>query len=157
MTTPSFDAAQYKAGQRQEWNAVADAWERWWETIERGSQPVSDRLVEMVGLGLGHRVVDVATGIGEPAGRVVATDQSPQMLAIARGRGEALGLQNMEIQEMDAEGLDLPDSAFDAVLCRYGLMFLPDLGLALRNMLRLLVPGGRIAAGYGAYRPRPPC
>ena len=166
MTTPSFDAAQYKAGQRQEWNAVADAWERWWETIERGSQPVSDRLVEMVGLGLGHRVVDVATGIGEPAvtaarmvgpsGRVVATDQSPQMLAIARGRGEALGLQNMEFQEMDAEGLDLPDSAFDAVLCRYGLMFLPDLGLALRNMLRLLVPGGRIAAAVWGIPPKTP-
>ena len=166
MSTPFFDAAQYKVGQRQEWNAAANAWDRWWETIERGSQPVSDRLVDVAGLGLGHRVVDVATSIGEPAitaahrvgpsGRVVATDQSPQMLAIARRRAEAPGLQNMDFREMDAEGLDLPDGAFDAVLCRWGLMFLPDLNLALRGMLPLLIPGGRMAACVWGIPPKTP-
>ena len=47
MSTQSFDADQYKAAQRQEWDTVAAGWEKWWETIERGAQQVSNRLVEL--------------------------------------------------------------------------------------------------------------
>jgi ubiquinone/menaquinone biosynthesis C-methylase UbiE len=87
----------------------------------------------------------IATGIGEPAvtaairvmpnGKVVATDISPQMLAIARTRAKSLGLDNMmEFIESDGEKLELPEpsiSKFDAVLSRFGLMFLPNLPAAL--------------------------
>ncbi len=156
MSTQPFDAAEYKAGQRQEWGASADGWGRQWETIERFSQPVSDRLVKLTQIRPGHRVLDVATGIGEPAitaaravgpsGSVVATDQAPEMLAIARERAAALGLRNIEFYEMDAEVLDLPGEAFNAILCRWGLMFLPNLADSLRGMYRLLSPGGGLAA-----------
>jgi enediyne biosynthesis protein CalE5 len=156
MNPSQFDPAQYKVEQRHEWDQAAEGWKRWWQTIERGMQPVSDRLVELAEIGPGQRVLDVATGIGEPAvtaarrvgltGHVVATDISPQMLTIAAGRVAAEGLSNIEFVQADAETLDLPDSSFDAVLCRFGLMFLPDVESALRRIFELLVPGGRFAA-----------
>ena len=115
MSTEGFDPARYKAAQRQEWGAVAERWRKWWETIERGAQHVSDRLIELAEIQPGQRVLDVATGIGEPSltaarrvgptGSVVATDQAPQMLKIARERSDDLGLRNVEFHEMDAEAL----------------------------------------------------
>ena len=156
MATQEFDATRYKSAQRQEWDAVAVGWSKWWETIEKGAQHVSDRLVELADVQPGHHVLDVATGIGEPCltaarrvgatGSVTGTDQSQQMLAIARDRALALGLTNVEFREMDAEALDLPEESFDAVLCRWGLMFLPNLAGALGGIHRLLAPGGRLAA-----------
>jgi SAM-dependent methyltransferase len=119
-------------------------------------QAASDRMVELARLRPGHRVLDVATGIGEPAltaarrvgptGRVVATDQALGMLAIAQERAAARGLHNLEFRAMDAESLDLPENSFDAILCRFGLMFLPNLADALGKMRRLLAPGGRLVA-----------
>ena len=79
---------------------------------------MSDRLVELAGIRQGQRLLDVATGIGEPAvtaarkvgpsGRVTAIDLSPAMLAIARERAKENGLANIEFQEADAEFLKLP-------------------------------------------------
>ncbi len=156
MSTQSFDADRYKAGQRQQWDQVAAGWKKWWPTFEQGAQHLSDRLVELANIQPGQRVLDVATGIGEPAvtaarrvgptGHVIATDQAPQMLAIAQDRAAELGLQHIEFLEMDAEALDLPESSFDAILCRWGLMFLPNLASALNRMWQLLTPGGRLAA-----------
>ena len=166
MTTQAFDPQQYKERQRQEWDAVAAGWRRWWELIEGGVQYVSDRLFELAEVQPGQRVLDVATGIGEPAvsaarrvgpgGHVTATDQSPQMLEIARERAAALGLQNIEFKEMDAETLELPEESFDAALCRYGLMFLPDLPAALQRISRSLTPGGRIATAVWDVPPKVP-
>ncbi len=152
----TFDPEAYKEQQRAGWSAAAEGWRRWWSTLERGAQPVSDRLVERAGLGPGHKVLDVATGIGEPAvtaarrvrpgGRVVALDLAPGMLAIARERAAALGLSHIEFYEGDAESLELRERDFDAALSRWGLMFLPDLPKALRGIGERLKPGGRLAA-----------
>ena len=156
MATQEFDATRYKSAQLQEWDAVAVGWSRWWETIEKGTQHVSDRLVALADIQPGHHVLDVATGIGEPCltaarrvgatGSVTGTDQSQQMLAIARDRATALGLTNVEFRKVDAEALGLPLESFDAVLCRWGLMFLPNLAGALGGIHRLLASGGRLAA-----------
>ncbi len=108
----------------------------------------------------GQQVLDVATGIGEPAvtaarrvgpaGRVIAIDITPQMLEIARMRTTELGLDQIDFREMDAEALDLPENSFDIILCRFGLMFLPNLQIDLSQMRRLLLPDGRlIAAVWG--------
>ena len=110
---------------KQEWNSVAPAWQKWWKTIERGTEGVSRRLVELVEIKPGSRVLDIATGIGEPAltaanqvgksGHVLATDISPQMLSFAKQRAISLGLQDViEFKEGDAETIDLPPSTFDA-------------------------------------------
>jgi SAM-dependent methyltransferase len=114
-------------------------------------------LVELAEIKPGQRVLDIATGIGEPAitaartvgdkGHVIATDISTQMLAIGRERAIAQGLQNMiEFREGDAESVDLPNSSFEAVLSRWGLMFLPNLRMALDNIQKSLINGGRLAA-----------
>jgi enediyne biosynthesis protein CalE5 len=160
MSTQPFDSIRYKAGQRQEWNTTAPSWQDWWQHIEPALQPISDRMMELAAIRPGHVVLDVATGIGEPAvtaarrvgpsGHVIATDISAEMLALGRKRVAALGLQNIDFREMDAEALDLPEKSFDVILCRLGLMFLPDPQGALERMRRLLLPGGRlIAAVWG--------
>jgi ubiquinone/menaquinone biosynthesis C-methylase UbiE len=156
MSTQTFDPAAYKAGQRRDWTEAAEGWRKWWHHLEAASGPVGDRLIQLGAVRPRHRVLDVATGIGEPAvtaarlvgpaGRVVGTDISPGMLEVARERAAELGLENVEFHEMDAEVLDLPESSFDAVLCRFGLMFLPDVDRTLVGIRRLLVPGGRFAA-----------
>lgn len=153
----SFDPEQYKEAQRQVWDSAAHGWQTWWETFERGAQKLSDRMVELAQIKSGHRVLDLATGIGEPAvtaarhvrpaGSVLAADISAQMLRIARSRAASLGLQDiMEFKEGDVETLDLQGSTFDAVLSRWGLMFLPNLVATLKSMREVLVPDGIISA-----------
>lgn len=143
------------------WNATAAGWARWWTVFELAAQPVSERLVELAAVAPGHTVLDVATGLGEPAitaarrvgphGRVIATDCAPAMLREAAGRAESAGLSNIAFREMDAETPNLENIAFDSVLCRWGFMFVPDLDGSLRRLLALLRPGGRLAtAAWGA-------
>lgn len=157
MSGQPFSPEQFKAQQRQIWDNAAAGWQTWWATIERGAQRVSDKLVELAEIKPGDRVLDIATGIGEPAvtaarrvkpnGKVVATDISPQMLAIAKARAKSLGLDSvMEFRESDAEALDFPKSTFNAILSRWGLMFLPNLPAALVMIKQLLAPDGRLSA-----------
>jgi ubiquinone/menaquinone biosynthesis C-methylase UbiE len=156
---PAFNPDEFKAQQRQMWNNAAAGWQGWWETIERGAQKVSDKLVQLAEIKPGDRVLDIATGIGEPAvtaarkvmpnGKVVATDISPQMLAIAKARAKSLGLDTiMEFRESDGEKIDLPEltEKFDAILSRWGLMFFPNLSAALVRIRQMLVTNGRLSA-----------
>ena len=155
MGTNSFDSDKFKDGQRQHWDSVAVGWKKWWETIEQFAQIVTNSLTELADIKPDQQVLDIATGIGEPAlsvaklvgenGRVTATDMSSQMLSIARDRAGRLGLHNVEFQESDAEKLDFPESHFDAIVCRWGLMFLPDVETTLKSALRMLVPDGKFA------------
>jgi enediyne biosynthesis protein CalE5 len=157
----TLDSKKYKEAERQSWDSVANNWKKWWKTIERGAEKVSRRLIELAEIKPGSRVLDIATGIGEPAitaanqignnGYILATDISPQMLSVAKQRAISLGLQNViEFKEGDTETIDLPSSTFDAVLCRWGLMFLPDLKAGLSNIYRSLIKGGRFAAAVWA-------
>ncbi len=136
--------------------ACATAWDKWFGIIEGAAAPLSDRMVERAGIAEGHRVLDIATGVGEPAvtaarkagasGHVLATDLSPDMLAFGRRRAEREGLSNIEFRELDASRIDLPAASFDAVLCRWGLMFLTDLAPTLAAIHHVLVPGGAFVA-----------
>jgi enediyne biosynthesis protein CalE5 len=157
----ALDSKQYKEVERRSWNSVAAAWQRWWKTIERGTQAVSRRLVELAEIKPGSEVLDIATGIGEPAltaarqvgksGHVLATDISPQMLYFAKQRAISLGLKDViEFKEGDAETIDLPPSTFDAALCRWGLMLMPDPEAGLSNIYRSLINGGHFAAAIWA-------
>jgi SAM-dependent methyltransferase len=162
----TFDSGKYKESQRRDWSAAAMGWRQWWPIFEEGLGSVSERLLVLVDVRPGDRVLDVATGIGEPAvraakavgprGHVVATDIAPGMLEIARERAAKLGLENIEFRETDAEELDPPDEQFDVVLSRFGLMFLPDLGRALSRIRDLLGPGGRFAAAVWGPAERVP-
>lgn len=106
---------------------------------------------------LGERVLDVACGTGVvarlasqrvgPAGTVVGLDLNPGMLAVAAASsavGQAPTGAPIRWQEASATRMPLPDSSFDIVYCQLGLQFFPDRAAALREMHRVLVPGGRL-------------
>jgi ubiquinone/menaquinone biosynthesis C-methylase UbiE len=110
-------------------------------------------LLEYAAPQTGERALDVACGTGSvarhvaplvgAAGKVVALDLSPAMLAVAR-RLPAPGGATIAWLEGNAIRLDLPDAAFDLVLCQQGLQFFPDRAAALREMRRVLIAGGRV-------------
>ncbi len=156
MGDTHVDSAGFKTQQREQWSNVAQGWRKRWAAFERWAQPLSDRMMELAHVAPGQRVLDVATGIGEPAmtaarrvgpsGSVVAIDQAPQMLAMARERMQEAGIRNVEFVEGDAEAVTLPLESFDAVVCRWGLMFLLEPVSALARFRSSLVPGGWCAA-----------
>lgn len=163
MTQAPFDPAAYKQGQQQTWNALADAWAKWFDTFEDAARPVTRKLLELGGVAPGQAVLDIGTGTGEPAlsaaqavgpqGRVVAVDQAGAMLAVARRK--AAGLDNIEFIERDVETLEL-DRQFHAVLSRWGLMFLPHREQVLRKLFGLLAEGGILAASVWDVPPKVP-
>jgi cyclopropane fatty-acyl-phospholipid synthase-like methyltransferase len=154
----NIDFQKIKEQQRLGWDSVAEGWKSWWKPIEQYAQQVSNKLVELAQIRQGQKVLDIGTGIGEPAvtaarqvqpnGKVVAIDISPQMIAIAKERARDSGLEKtIEFRVADGESVSssLPDSNFDAILSRWGLMFMPNLSGALASMHQALVPNGRIA------------
>lgn len=145
--------------QRQEtaanWATRADAWDEWADRIATFAEPLNLPLIEASGAGPGARVLDLASGAGEPAiplarlvgpsGEVVATDLVPEMLKGARRRAKDEGLSNLRFEQADMEALPFADASFDAVTCRIGLMYAPDPAKALSEARRVLKPGGRAA------------
>jgi ubiquinone/menaquinone biosynthesis C-methylase UbiE len=156
----AFDPHLYTRQLQQEWDAVADDWGKWWDYVDRAGQPSNERLVTLADVTPGERVLDLGTGIGEPAvtaarrvgprGRVLAIDLAPRMLEVGRRRAARLGLGNLEFREGDAQmpdDLELGEGPFDAVLSRWTIMLFPDLSGFLARVHGLLAPGGRFAAG----------
>lgn len=96
----TLDSNKYKEAERQSWDRVANNWQKWWKTIERGAEKGSRRLIELAEIKPGSKVLGIATGIGEPAitsanqvgnsGNVLATDISSQMLSLAIQRAVSL-------------------------------------------------------------------
>jgi len=113
----------------------------------------SRELVALAALRSGERVLDVACGAGVlarlaanavgPTGKVAGADLNEGMLSIARAKAEQEGLP-IEWRVCDAAALSFPDEAFDVALCQWGLEFFPDRPRALRQIARVLVPGGRL-------------
>jgi SAM-dependent methyltransferase len=152
---PSFDAAKYKNVQREQWNKDGAAWRRWNPILDRWYGEVTRQMLDLARIQPGQRILDVATGAGEPAvsaaervgpsGYVLATDIAEGIVELALQVARERGLKQIETRAMDGEKLDLPDASFDAVLCRLGLMYMPHPVTALREWRRALRPGGRVA------------
>lgn len=102
----------------------------------------------------GERVLELACGPGgpglaaaplvHPGGEVVLSDVAAPMTAIAASRATALGLRNVTARVLDLERIDEPDASYDVVLCREGLMLVPDPAAAVSQIGRILRPGGRV-------------
>jgi SAM-dependent methyltransferase len=117
--------------------------------------PVTLALIENAGIVRGFAVLDVATGPGEPAldvaafvgpeGRVVGADLVPEMVAAARRASGRLGLRNTQFDVAPADSLPYPADTFDAVISRFGAMFFPSPVDAVREILRVLKPGRKLA------------
>jgi ubiquinone/menaquinone biosynthesis C-methylase UbiE len=156
------DAA--KATQLKTWQAVASGWNKHDEDLRRVTQGVTDRMT--AGLTPGQRVLDIASGVGEPAitaarkvapnGSVLGTDLVPEMVNYARERATARGVTNIEFRVVDGERLDVPPASFDLVTIRWGLMFMPDPVACLKQARAALKPGGRlVVATWGAPAKNP--
>ncbi len=142
------------AEQRAAWTEQATAWDRWADRLERMAERFNQPLVEAAGPKPGDRVLDLASGIGEPGltlhkaiqpgGRLVLSDLVPEMLQGAVRRFRDRGLEAGFVVQ-DAQRLALADCSFDVVTCRFGIMFFPEPRLALAEVHRVLVAGGRAA------------
>ena len=156
MATPAFDPVVYKRTTREQWQEAAEAWHRWGPALEQWLGPATELMLDQARIVPGARVLDLAAGAGGqtiaaarrvgPTGSVLATDISPAILDFAANEAREAGLANVEVREMDGENLDLEDGTFDAVISRVGLIYFPDQQRALREIQRVLRPGGRISA-----------
>jgi SAM-dependent methyltransferase len=137
------------------WDSMAAGWKATRANFQRTMEPVSQWLVEAIHPQPGHRVLELAAGLGDtgllaaqvvaPGGSVLITDGSENMVAAAREHAEEVGATNVELRTMQAEWIDLPAASVDAVICRFGYMLLLDPEAALRETRRVLKPGGRVA------------
>jgi len=156
-----MDARLQRRVQRYGWDRAVEVYDRYWrEQLE----PAQSRMMEMAAVRPGERVLDVACGTGlvtfraaeacGPAGEVVGTDISQKMVDDAAAEAARRGIDHARFERMDAEDLRLPDARFDVALCGLGLMYLPDPEAGLREMSRVLVTGGRVAAAVWGQRTR---
>ncbi len=154
-TLPTVD--QFKELVRQEWSdpATVEGWRRWFPKMLVQFQPGTDVLVQAAQVEPGMHVLDLASGSGDPAlalaaavgpaGRVTATDSSTEMLALAEANARLQGLTNLTFRQADAQALPFPDGSFDRVTSKLGVMYFVESGHALREIRRVLKPGGRVA------------
>jgi len=143
-----------REAQKNSWNNFAPGWRKWDDFTMRFLQSQRQQIIEALALEVDNNVLDIAAGTGEPGlsiasvvrnGNVTAVDLSEEMLNIANEKAKALGLNNFHTTVADATKLPFQDSAFDAVSCRLGFMFFPDMVLAAKEMIRVLKPGGKLA------------
>jgi SAM-dependent methyltransferase len=141
--------------QRQGWRSVADGWGRRRGEMWEATQPVSERMVELLAPQPGDTVLELAGGSGDTgflaaerigrSGRLIESDFVEEIVHNARRRGAELELENAEFQVIDAEAIGLPDESVDGVLCRWGFMLASDPAAALAETRRVLRPNGRVA------------
>ncbi|MDD2761242.1 MAG: class I SAM-dependent methyltransferase [Methylomonas sp.] len=134
------------------YNAAADHFDHpvssFWHNFGR-------RTVERLSLEPGERVLDVCSGSGGSAlpaavmvgadGYVVAADLAERLIALAKAKAEAQRLAHIEFRVDDMLALGYPDHSFDAVICVFGIFFVPDMSEAVKELWRMVKPGGRLA------------
>ncbi len=145
-----LEAAKLKA--EKTYNAASDCFDAeplgFWSRYGR-------RTVERVGLRPGDRVLDVCCGTGASAlpaawavgseGSVIAVDLAEELLRLARAKSKAAALRHLEFRRADMTALGFPDRHFDAVLCVFGIFFVPDMEAQVAELWRMVRPGGKLA------------
>lgn len=148
MVTPEDVRAQVSAT----YNAAADFYDdsanSFWDRFGR-------RTVERLDLRTGQHVLDVCCGSGAsalpaaervgPNGSVIGVDLAESLLELARAKADAQRLKNIQFRMGDMLDLDLPAQHFDAVVCVFGVFFVPDMPAAVQALWQLVRPGGKLA------------
>jgi len=158
---------KYRERLREEWteDATVAAWRKWQAPLSAFTRGATEAVLEAAQLRPGMRVLDLASGVGDPSlfvaeavgpsGHVVATDLGPGMIGLAEELARARGLRNIEFRVANVEALPFPDESFDVITCRFGVMFFPDQLKAFRECLRVLKRGGRVAFVVWGRREQP--
>ncbi len=140
--------------QKETWNKFSSGWKKWDDITMDWLKPMGDEIIRLLHPKNDDVILDVAAGTGEPGltiasmmngGKVIITDLAEDMLVIARENAARRGINNIETLACDVCELPFPDNTFDAISCRFGFMFFPEMLLAAKEMVRVLKPGGRIA------------
>lgn len=140
--------------QKASWNKFSAGWRKWDADTMAFLQPMGDEMIRLLHRPDNELLLDIAAGTGEPGltlaammpnGKVVLTDLSEDMLAVAREKAEARNIANVDMIIADVSELPFADHTFDALSCRFGFMFFPDMLQAAKQMYRVLKPGGRMA------------
>jgi ubiquinone/menaquinone biosynthesis C-methylase UbiE len=167
MTTePVSDDGGATAAVRAQWNQMAKGWSDSSVVIRPWLQEATQAMLGMAGVKSGCHVLDMAAGAGDqtldiaervgPQGYVLATDLSPDILKFAAQQAAAAGYRNIETRVSDGEKLQVKDAQFDAVVCRLGLMLFNDPLQGLREIARVLKPGGGVCTiVFGAPQANP--
>ena len=150
---------------REMWAAVAEGWEIHADFVEARGKDVTGRMLRETAPQPGDRLLELASGAGDvglaaaplvaPA-EVVVSDVAGEMTAIAARRADARGFANVTARTFGVEAIEADDASFDVVLCREGLMFAVDPALAVREIVRVLRPGGRVAVAVWGPRAQNP-
>jgi SAM-dependent methyltransferase len=164
MTT---DPQAFKVHARAQWDHCAQGWNDHAPQISRWLRVATDAMLDMASICPGSRVLDVAAGAGNqtldiarrigPTGKVLATDLSPSILALAQANAVRAGLDNVTTLMADGEELPVEAGSFDCAVCRLGLMLFPDPGRAVEAFHRALRPGGGVCVMVFGRPERNPC
>ncbi|TGJ99551.1 methyltransferase domain-containing protein [Leptospira semungkisensis] len=146
---------QIREEQRESWNKFSSGWKKWDDLFMDFLEPMGNEIIRLLDLKSKDIVLDVAAGTGEPGltiasqinnGYVIITDLAEDMLAIAKENASIRGINNIDTIACDVSELPFGNETFDSISCRFGFMFFPDMTLAINEMVRVLKPGGKIAA-----------
>jgi ubiquinone/menaquinone biosynthesis C-methylase UbiE len=157
----ALEAAKLKA--EKTYNAAADEFDAeplaFWDRYGR-------RTVERLTLRRGANVLDVCCGTGASAlpaaqavgseGTVIAVDLAEELLKLGRAKAQAAGLRSVEFRRADMTALGFSDRHFDAVICVFGVFFVPDMEAEVAELWRMVRPGGQLAIttwGPGIFAP----
>ena len=154
---------QIREQQKASWDKFSPGWKKWDSLMMDFLKPMANEIISLLNPKPNDIVLDVAAGTGEPGltiasmldgGKVIITDLSDEMLEIAKENALLRGIENVETIACDVSELPFVDNTFDAISCRFGFMFFPDMKLAASEMFRVLKPGGKIATAVWNVAPK---
>jgi SAM-dependent methyltransferase len=155
MTGAAADADARRAEILANWEQSASGWGARADRLRQMAMPVSAWMIDALEPQPGQRVLELAAGPGDtgflaaeliqPGGTLICSDASDAMLDVARDRAAALQIDNVEFMNLQLEWIDLETASVDAVLCRWGVMLALDQAAAMREIRRVLRPGGNFS------------
>src|SRR5688572_29279686 len=134
-----LEIEQIRDQQKETWNKFSPGWKKWDEFTMKFLEPMGAEIIRLLKPNSGETILDVAAGTGEPGltiagmiadGKVVITDLAEGMLEVAKENAGSRHITNIETIVCDVSALPFEDASFDAISCRQGFMFFPDMQLA---------------------------